>query len=216
MRDSEQLWEWTAAERRGVADLLESLSFEQTNEASACRGWRVRDVAGHLVWAAENSPRQLVTGMARSGVFINRMIAAESVRVGLLPTPELVARLRATADRRPHLVAPVSYLADVIVHAQDMARPLGLTLEGPYGTAADLPVECLIRATRHYLGPHQLAFGGRPNKNVRLVAVDADFQFGDGPDVRCRLIDMLLIASGRSRLAVIDGEGAVMLQKGPR
>jgi hypothetical protein len=42
-----------AAERRGIADLVQSLSPEQLDTPSLCGDWTVRDVAGHLLAAVD-------------------------------------------------------------------------------------------------------------------------------------------------------------------
>ena len=44
----EQYWSAVATIRLRIAGLLESLSPDQWEVSSLCRGWRIRDVAGHL------------------------------------------------------------------------------------------------------------------------------------------------------------------------
>jgi len=39
-------WATIAAERRGIADVLDELAPAQLEVDSLCRGWTVRDVAG--------------------------------------------------------------------------------------------------------------------------------------------------------------------------
>lgn len=46
--DVESHWSVMRSERRGLAELLASLTDEQWETPSLCAGWRVRDVAAHL------------------------------------------------------------------------------------------------------------------------------------------------------------------------
>ena len=48
MSMDENHWSEVRRMRLDVADLLESLTSAEWDEPSLCRGWRVRDVAGHL------------------------------------------------------------------------------------------------------------------------------------------------------------------------
>ncbi len=43
------LWDDVAAERRAIADLLDTLTPEQWETPSLCGAWTVRDLAAHLV-----------------------------------------------------------------------------------------------------------------------------------------------------------------------
>ena len=60
-----------------VADLLDGLTPEQWESRSMCDGWRIRDVAGHLVWRLGSSTgRMIVTaGRAWFGKRLNPMDA---------------------------------------------------------------------------------------------------------------------------------------------
>ena len=49
MAEITALWDHVEAERRDIAALLESLSPQEWVEPSLCEGWRVRDVAAHLL-----------------------------------------------------------------------------------------------------------------------------------------------------------------------
>lgn len=43
-----ELRAWIAAERRELADLLDTLRADQWDRPSLCAGWRVREVAAHM------------------------------------------------------------------------------------------------------------------------------------------------------------------------
>ena len=46
--DAESYWRVIGSERRGLAELLASLTDEQWETPSLCADWRVRDVAAHV------------------------------------------------------------------------------------------------------------------------------------------------------------------------
>ena len=43
-----EYWSAVRSLRLGIADVLESLDVQEWDAPSLCRGWRVRDVAGHV------------------------------------------------------------------------------------------------------------------------------------------------------------------------
>ncbi len=104
---------------------------------------------------------------------------------------ELIARLRASAgsSRRSPGAAPADPLVDIIVHQQDVARPLG--------RAMHTPPERVVAALDHVLASR--FYGARKRlRGLRLTATDADWSSGDGPEqVRAPAIDLLFLATGR-------------------
>ena len=116
--------------------------------------------------------------------------------------PSLARRLRDAAGGRYHAVGtpPAVALGEVVVHAADALRPLGLALDPPPEMVA--PVLDVYRR----LG--RLAFHGAPQRAVRLVANDLDWARGEGPEVRGRAIDLLLLmANRREVLPWLSGPG---------
>src|SRR5690349_19112728 len=123
----EESWQVIAAQRRALADLLEKLTPAQWGAASLCAGWRVRDVAAHVALASRPLGWRLLrdAGPAR-GSFdrLNRDVAIRP-----FPDPgEIVAVLRRAADSRrlPFVTNCRNLVPDILVHGQDIARPLGL------------------------------------------------------------------------------------------
>ena len=105
-----------ADERRGFADLIDTLTAEQLATPSLCLGWTVHDIAAHLVLP-------MVTNMA-----LTRSLAR------IKSPAELAALLRKHAESRftpPVGLGSIAPLTDAIVHAQDARRPLGIAREIP-------------------------------------------------------------------------------------
>jgi uncharacterized protein (TIGR03083 family) len=88
---------------------------------------------------------------------------------------------------------------DLVVHGQDVARPLGRR----YVSSPEVVAACLAYvATNRFLGaPRRLA-------GVRLVSTDTGWTLGEGAELRGPDEDLLLVASGRpAGLDALEGPG---------
>lgn len=110
------------------------------------------------------------------------------------------ARETAGSARRTPLSSPLDPLVDVLVHGQDIARPLGRVRAIP---ADLLPVALDHFWTSKFYGTQKRFHG------LRLIATDLNWTAGDGPhEVRRPAADLLLLASGRpAGLAALTGPG---------
>ncbi len=118
---------------------------------------------------------------------------------------QLVAQLResAASSRRMPGSGPMDPLMDLVVHAQDIARPLGR----PYSSPPEVVLASLayVAASRFLGGPPRVA-------GLELVATDAGWSSGQGPQVCGTAEDLLLIAAGRpAGLSVLSGPGVGIL-----
>lgn len=185
-----------------IADLLVTLSAEQWEAPSLCARWRVRDVAGHIVWRLGSSNRELVTGIARAwvGHFINpsRAIDVLSRRAGRAEPAELVAGIRRIALEKAagRGRSGITELTEAVVHGFDLAHPLDLTL--PISPIASGAV-----ALRQRL----IAPGGiKAVLRVRtLAATDAGWRLGRGPELPGTAEDHILFLFGRRGLPLARG-----------
>ncbi|GAA0632874.1 hypothetical protein GCM10009547_40940 [Sporichthya brevicatena] len=131
--DRDEKWTVIAEQRHVLADLLASLSPEQWERPSLCDAWRIRDVAAHIALTPQSPGLPRIVGMAvrARGNFdgLNRDLAVRHAA----RTPDLVAELRALADSRskPAITTLDNLVFDTLVHIQDVARPLGLTVPMP-------------------------------------------------------------------------------------
>lgn len=199
-------WAVVDALRAEVADLLDELSAEQRRRPSLCDAWTVRDVGAHLSLAAL-APRRMVASTAlRSGLRFDAMIREGTLAWSrTLSDPEVSANLRALVGNRR--LAPTTRwrdpLIDVLVHSQDVARPLGATMT----THPEAAVTAADWAWDRTFGFPFMA--RRRLLGLRLVATDAEWIRGSGDEVRGPVTSLLLLSTGRrTAYAELSGPGA--------
>lgn len=188
-----------AAERRDLANYLETLTDEQWRQPSLCPGWTVRDVAGHLPSYDELGWLAVLTLFARSGFSLarcNQVGVEHSRRLG---TEQLVTRLRARAVPRgiTAMFGSAIALTDALIHHQDIRRALGHPRTVPAGR---------LVAALSFL-PRARALPAPANvRGLRLVATDIDWTHGIGPEVSGPGEALLVALAGR-RQALTDLRG---------
>ncbi|WP_330254577.1 maleylpyruvate isomerase family mycothiol-dependent enzyme [Nocardia sp. NBC_00565] len=190
--DRDVQWRVIEQQRRAVADVLAGLEPWEWEVPSLCAGWRIRDVAAHIALAPQPpGPVAMVReGMRARGRFhrMNHDVAVRYAEAG----HDLVDEIRAHAGSRklPVVTSYRNILFDIMVHGQDIAIPTGRQIELPVKAAA-------TAATRVWtMG---WAFWAKQRlRGLRLVATDVDWAVGAGGEVRGRIADLLLLATGRS------------------
>ena len=193
-----------AAERRRLADELESLPPEAWEAASLCNGWTVHMVAAHL-----NAPWEASIPTVLIEVVKARSLAGGFDRLArkiadVLPPAACVASLRDNADSRftPPGFGPEAPLTDVIVHGVDMLASSGRSVDvDPVALATSL--EFLTRGKAKGFVPK-----GRVDGLV-FEASDLDFRGGPGPlVVRGPALSLCATLCGRRALFdQLSGEG---------
>jgi uncharacterized protein (TIGR03083 family) len=212
MSDTATLAALTRSQREGFVDTLESLGPEEWLVPSLCGQWRVVDVAAHLAWAPVLGAGAGAVAMARHGFSMNRMIARSAVGWSSRGREAILDQLRdnARTGARPIGMPPVAALADAVVHGLDARRPLGLP--------GQVPPESLAPLADFTLGtpwPMNVVVGGSARRRVtgvRLVATDATWSYGEGPEVLGSAEAMLLLLYGRRPApGELSGAGASTL-----
>lgn len=206
MDDGETLT-WTEAERLSFADLLESLAERDWSAKTLCTKWTVHEMAAHLAQTTRNRLKDTLVGIVKAKGNWDRMNVDQAVAYAARFTPaELVAQIREDAGsaRRPPGAKPVDELADILIHGQDVARPLGIDRPMPEKPAIAALEQLLVSP---FWGAKKRC------KDLKLIATDADWSGGAGTvEVRGPLADLLLSVSGRSAgLAALTGPGAALL-----
>lgn len=199
-------------ERAALNELLETLTPAEWATPSLCSAWTVQEVAAHLAWAPALSVREVAPELVRSGFRINEMsvrLARKWARRG----PEAILeqlRVNLGDDAKPRGVPGEAPLEDAVVHALDIRRPLG--------RPRPVPAEAFRLTAEFQLDvrwPVSVSVGGNVRRRVaglRLVAIDVDWQHGDGPEVRGTAEGLLLMLSGRPIGAEeLTGPGAQLL-----
>ena len=198
-----------AAERRRIADLLDSLTPAQLEVPSLCGAWTVRQVAGHLVATVAARPSQLVGALVASGFRLHRANARLATTVARQPPATLADELRRHAESRtePPVVGFPGQLTDLQVHGQDMRRPLGL--------APGLDLDRLRVSLNFLTGGRAIGFTPRRRlTGLRLEATDLSWSWGGGELLAGPAEALMMTITGRGvALTDLDGPGVRVLAR---
>jgi uncharacterized protein (TIGR03083 family) len=202
------IWEMIAHQRRHLADLLDNLDEAQWRTPSLCADWTVREVVGHLItpfaWGTAKFLLRLVVG----GFNLDKTMSQAAKQLAQRPTSTLVGTIRAHAENRwtPPGLGPEASLTDIVIHTQDICRPLGLP-QSVDGEWARRILDFLVsRKARVITDPTWIA-------GLRLAPDDLDWVWGAGPEVRGKAEAVMMALGGRT--AVLDeltGAGVVQLR----
>lgn len=196
------------AERLRLADLAEELDPHEWDVPSLCAAWTVRGVIAHLTVTTRAGVALVLLAAARARGNFDRMevnLAAD--RAARFTDAELIAQLResATSSRRTPASRPMDPLMDLVIHGQDVARPLGREYTSPPNVVA---------ASLGYVAANSFMGGPKRFAGLHVTATDAAWALGNGPEIRGPAEDLLLIASGRpAGLAALAGPGVETLRR---
>lgn len=135
--DTAAMWAAIETERLRLADDLAQLDDGQWTTQSQCDLWTVEEVAAHIVVPFETSTFRLGLTMAKNRFSLTRTINELTAKLHASTNrSERIEMLRANADNRwtPPGNGPEIPLTEVLVHGQDIRRPLGLEHEIPTAT----------------------------------------------------------------------------------
>lgn len=206
--DPKAVWTAIDEQRRGLVDLLDDLSEQEWRQPSLSEGWTVRDVAAHV--ALQNTtwsmmPKALVQIIKSGGM--NGAIRVMACRHAARPTTQIIAEIRDRIGvwRSLPTVTYQETAIDYLVHAQDIAVPLGRQIDTPE-VAAVAAADRLWSSARMFHARAKLA-------GFRLVATDADWSAGEGEQVTAPISALLLLLTGRpAALPRLTGPAAATLQ----
>ena len=198
-------WPSIHAERGALAADLTSLTDEQWSTPSLCVGWTVRDVLAHMTATAKMTAPKFLGRFARSGFRFHDMSASEVARETAGPPADTLAEFRSQLTATASPPGPVdAMLGEVLVHSEDIRRPLGI--------AHVYPPDAVARAAKFYQGSNLLIGAKTRIAGLKLKATDADWSIGEGPEVTGPGISLLLAMTGRkAALDDLSGEGVVRL-----
>lgn len=200
-------WMLIHAERARVAGMLDGLSVEQWRSQSLCAAWTVEQVTAHLTAAAHTGRWAWIRSIVRAGFKADRHNARLlAQRLGSTPEKTLAAFRDSVGLRIAPTDDYAAFLGEVIVHAQDMARPLGINLT---------PDPAAVREVAVFFAAKDFAVSSRSTVDgLTLNATDADFTTGSGPAVSGRLLDLVMTMAGRAAFcAELSGDGVDELRR---
>jgi uncharacterized protein (TIGR03083 family) len=198
------------AVREEMLDLVERLNGlddEQWNAPSLCALWRNRDVLAHVVAGAEGAfgVGAVFKGMLRHGFNYNRWVAVDGRSRGQQEPGDLLRALRQAAvnGNASSGSQPVTALAHVLIHGQDICRSLGISRALPeahlVAVADFVSTSFIFRAKKRIAG-------------VTLTATDVDWSHGQGPEVQGPAEALVMMMAGRLvALDDLSGDGKAAL-----
>ncbi|MFD0000544.1 maleylpyruvate isomerase family mycothiol-dependent enzyme [Nocardia sp. NPDC127526] len=195
------------AERARLAEELAGLDEEQWGRETLCGEWTVEEVVAHLTAAASLGRLRWLRSVAgaRFDFDVHNARRLAECRGG---TPaETLARFRAvitsTTAASGHTAA---WLGEVVVHGQDIRRPLGLSGEPA--------IEATTEVARFFASRDFTVPGRSISKGLRLEATDGPFRAGDGPLVSGPTIALTMAMAGRDAYcADLSGPGVATLRE---
>ena len=175
---AEPRWDLIAAERRALAELLDTLTGEQWATLTLCGVWTVKDMAAHVTLGPTVTMPELVRAMVLGRFSFDRASERMTATRSRRTREQLVADLRENAESRftPPTLDWHAPLSEVLIHREDIVIPLGLPSDRPVETWRH-SLDFLVTA------PARRAFVKGRLPAVRFVASDLDWAHGTGPEV---------------------------------
>lgn len=188
-----------------VAD-LRTLTREQWHSPSLCGEWVVEEVVAHLGAASRLGPVRWFRSMAaaRFDADVHNQRRLEEF-LGATSSVTLERFADTGTIRLPFRESPGG-LGELIVHAEDIRKPLGLVrTPDPAGLAA----------VARFFATKDFAVNSKQQvKGLRLEASDTDFRAGHGPVVVGPLLALVMVMAGRSAfLPDLHGDGVPELSR---
>lgn len=199
-------WELIHTERARVASMLDGLTEQQWLTRSLCTEWTVEHVTAHLTAAAHTGTGAWLRSISLAG-FSPQRHNARRLKAHLGRTPSETGER--FSDSVMLSIAPTkdyaAWLGEVIVHGQDIARPLGIELS---------PDPSAVREVAAFFAARDFAVNShRTAKGLTWEATDSDFVVGSGRLVRGPLLSLVMAMAGRGDfLAELDGDGTRVLR----
>ncbi len=176
---------------------------------SLCAGWTVRDAVVHLLMPYELSFPRFLGGLVRAG-FSFDAFAARWARDDPRAPGQALEALAGTPARRFAVpgAPPEAPLSHLVIHAQDVLRPLGIPAH-PSPEAARVVLDQTTSPRFRKALPAGLPAG------VAYRATDTDWAFGEGAEVTGPAAALITTFAGRAAaLDELDGPGAPLVRAG--
>jgi uncharacterized protein (TIGR03083 family) len=194
------------AERAALAEDLETLDEAQWTRQSLCGRWDVEEVVAHLIAAASLGRLRWLKSVlgARFDFDLHNQRRLAEHR-GPNPGETLAGFRRVVASTTAPSGHTAAFLGEVIVHSQDIRRPLGIERTPPIDTVTPVAE---FYAARDFAVPSRRAI-----KGLRLEATDGAFATGTGPLVSGTTLALTMAMAGRSAFCDdLAGDGVALLR----
>ena len=200
------LWKLAHAERAALAEDLAGLEPAQWRHDTLCGDWDVEEVVAHLTAAASLNQAQWVRSMLaarlRPDVHNQRRLAEHRGSTPAETLDQFRTIISSTAAPSRHTPA---YLGEIVAHAQDIRRPLGL--------AATPSLDALTPVANFFARRNFTVRSRTHAADLKLRADDGPFAWGTGPLVSGSTLALVMGMAGRvAYLAELAGPGVQTLR----
>jgi len=184
------IWPLVHAERAALAEDLASLDDAQWAHPSLCGGWLIEDVVAHLTAGASIGPLRWFAGVLGArfdfDLYNDRRLAEYR---GATPAETLERFRRIVTSTTSAPVPTAACLGEIVVHAQDIRRPLGLVR---------MPsVRAVTEVARFYARQNSTVPSRTAIEGLRVEATDGPFAAGAGPLVSGTTLALIMVMAGR-------------------
>ena len=188
---SSEIWSVVHHERQALIDDLAILEPDEWRTPSLCAGWDIHDVLAHLVDSAKTTRFGFIRRMVAAGFDFDRDNAVGIRREKAANADELLNAFQAVRGQTATPPAALATrLVEAFVHGEDIRRPLKIR--------RNYPPTHVVRALAYQVKTSGKMGGGQESAHgLHLIATDAPFEHGDGPQVHGPAIALLLAVSGR-------------------
>jgi uncharacterized protein (TIGR03083 family) len=200
-------------ERHDLLRFFRSLTADQWETPSLCSGWRVRDVAAHLL---VDEPTQagmverVLPIVVAQHFSIDRVNALWVTQNRTRTTDSIIGSFEEDTSSGVGLIGrllgPAVALRALVIHHQDMRRPLHLARVIPPERLLAVLDAIVTRKGSISIGSRERAAG------LNLRAIDVSWSHGSGPEVRGPAEAIIMALAGRgAALSDLDGQGTAIL-----
>ncbi|AXB43339.1 maleylpyruvate isomerase family mycothiol-dependent enzyme [Amycolatopsis albispora] len=206
-KNKNEVWPLIHAERAALAEDLAPLSEAQWATPFLCDGLTVREVLAHLTAAASLNAVRWLAGVIRCRFDFDQQVAMRLAEQLGADGAETLARFRNVITSRTKPPLPVlAMLGEVIVHGEDIRRPLGSRRDHPIGT--------LTRLAEYYASTDQVVVAKGRIEGLRLEATDGPFTTGSGTLVSGSTLALVMAMTGRgAHCDELTGDGVEVLRR---
>jgi uncharacterized protein (TIGR03083 family) len=203
--EKSEIWPTIHTERAALAADLESLNEPGWDTPSLCEGWSVRDVLAHMTGTAKISPGSFFGKIITNGFSLKKLQQHDIAELRGGTPGDTLANFKAELNSSKHPPGPTdTWLGEVIVHSEDIRRPLGIKHE--------YPAEALTRVADFYKGSNLVIGTKKRIEGLHLKATDVEWSYGDGPEVSGPMAALVVAMAGRKEaIADLSGEGVTTL-----
>lgn len=190
-----------------LIEVLEALEPAQWDAPSLCDGWRVRDVAVHLLMPYELSVPRFLTRLAAAGFRFDTMADRWATRDSR-PNRNILNALRGTAQGRFGFpgAPPEAPLSHLVIHAEDIYLPLGANHTINPRSANIVLDQLTSPRARRSLKPGLL-------DGLAFSTSDTGWSFGAGAEVVGSAPALITTMAGRPAAAQeLTGSGAAQIR----